>query len=97
MSKFIPVEWLIKRNDMYVNIDCFEDKGQGKIYFKPICCRKVIDGCDITTCGCDPKFGMRIQVFDKYNKILAESEFLDEVNRILIDNDSLGQILIKTS
>lgn len=93
MKNFIPIEWLIKREDMYVNIDCFEVKDR-KIYFKPICCRKLVDGCDITTCGCDPELGIRIQVYDKYNTLLAESEFVNNIKRIVIDKDDLGNIAI---
>lgn len=95
MSKFIPVEWLTKRNDMYVNIDCFEESSQNKVYFKPVCCRKTVEGCDITTCGCDPKYSVRIQVLDKYDKVLAQTKFENNVNKIFIDKDSLGNIVIK--
>lgn len=94
MSKFIPVNWLTKRYDMHVNIDCFESKDQGKVYFKPICCRKLVDGCDITTCGCDPELSIRIQVLDKNDKVITESDFKNNVTRIFIDKDSLGQIII---
>lgn len=85
---------MIKRNDMYVNIDCFEEKEQ-KVYFKPICCKQVVDGCDITTCGCDPKYSVRVQVLDKGGNIVSQSSFKNNVSRIIIDKDALGHVLIK--
>lgn len=95
MSKFIPIEWVAPRNDMYVNIDCYEKDEKGKEHFKPSCCSKVILGCDISLCGCDPALGMRIQVLDQAGTIVAESKHLDAVNKIYVEKDELGAISIR--
>lgn len=93
---FIPIEWKIPRNEGYVNIDCYQEGKEGKLYFKPECCPESIIGCNLEACGCDPKFGIRVQVFDKYGTLLAEKEFSKEVSKIIVDHNDLGSVIIKS-
>lgn len=95
MSQFISIEWLIKRHNMYVNIDCYKTGSQGKVYFKPNCCNKLVAGCNIATCGCDPELSIRVQVLDNVNQVLAQQEFENPVQNIVIDKDALGHIVIQ--
>jgi hypothetical protein len=92
-GKFIPVEWKTDRNDGYVNIDLI-DKQKEKEVLRAECCPKSIIGCNVTACGWNPGEKIRIQVYDKRHNLLAESNWEKEVNRIIIEKNPLGEILI---
>ena len=96
MSKntFVPIEWQIDRNDGYLNINCFRLNSEGKWQTANSCFSHVTEGFDLAACGCDPKQGLRVQVFDKHGEILAQSQWVGEVEKIVLGKTELGEVAI---
>lgn len=93
--KVLPIEWAIDRNNMYVNIDCYRINEKGESIFSPEICRECISGCNIEPLDCDPEKGLRVQVYDKGGKLLTQSEWIKNIQKIRINKNSLGNIRIE--
>lgn len=92
---FLPIEWAVDRDGMYINIDCFVENEKGQKVPKTEICRQIIDGCNLDSLNCIPERGIKIQVFDKGGKLLAESKWEKNVKLVRVNRDNLHQIRIE--
>ena len=93
-NNFIPIEWQIERNGAYLNVNCFSMTQNKEWRTSNSCFSHVSEGFNLKACGCDLNQGIRVQVFDKHGAILSQSQWVGEVEKIIIGKTDLGEIAI---